>query len=49
MMLLLASVAVVVNGALVLGLALVFWARRRADPRMKLLEEMRRAASDVRW
>ncbi len=46
-MMLLAFVAVVVNGGLVLGVALAFWAHRRADPRTKLLEQMRRAASDV--
>ena len=47
-MMLLAFVAVVVNGALVLGLALAFWPRRRGDHRTKLLEEMRRAACEVR-
>ena len=36
-MMLLAFVAVVVNGGLVLGVALAFWAHRRADPRTKLL------------
>jgi hypothetical protein len=40
----LVALAVLVNGALVAGLALAFWGRHRAGPRQRLLEEMKRAA-----
>jgi hypothetical protein len=40
--------SVLVNGALVAGLALVFWTRQRAGPRQHLLEEIKRAAGGVR-
>jgi hypothetical protein len=41
-------VAVLVNGALVAGLALAFWNRRRAGPRQRIVEEMKRAAGGSR-